>query len=230
MSRTVLAKVEGFTPVIDSVVKDTGSYMTALVFGRIWRYCQMKDGVCNATLETIAYGLEMSRTTVMNHAKKLVELGYLEDRSPNLRNHPHTYVDTGKAGLQVGVSTNSHVNLVDEDVNVMDTHVNVADLKIDSNKEINKDSTTAAIFKTYENEIYSITPIVAEKIGYWIDDPKIPNEWIIEAIKMSSIHGARNWAYAEAILKRWAVEGKAPLKQPMRKDKRQAQIEKLRAL
>ena len=147
MSRTVLAKVEGFTPVIDRVVKDTGSYVTALVFGRMWRFCQMKDGVCNATLETIADGLGMSRSTVMNHAKKLVDAGYLEDRSPGLKNKPHTYIDTGKASLHVGVSAgidvhlvdveNDDVNLIDTDVHEMNTHVHLKHLKIDSKKDIN---------------------------------------------------------------------------------------------
>ena len=149
MSRTVLAQVEGFTPVIDRVVKDTGSHMTALVFGRMWRFCQMKDGVCNASLEKIAESLGISRTTVMTHAKKLVEAGYLEDRSPDLRNHPHTYADTGKASLHIGVSAgvdvnlldveNDDVNLLDADVNLLDTSVNLTHLKIDSKKEPKKD-------------------------------------------------------------------------------------------
>ena len=205
MSRTILAKVEGFTPVIDSIVKDTGSYMTALVFGRMWRYCQMKDGVCNATLETIADGLEMSRTTVMNHAKKLVELGYLNDRTPGLRNHPHTYADTGKAGLQVGVSANSHVNVVDVDVNVVDTHVNVAHLKKEVKKE--KETYTAEIFKTYENNISMLNPILSEKIGDAIDT--YPHQWILDAIQEAVTHQARSWAYIEKILKNWKAKGRA---------------------
>ena len=205
MSRTVLAKVEGFTPVIDSIVKDTGSYMTALVFGRIWRYCQMKDGVCNATLETIADGLEMSRTTVMNHAKKLVELEYLEDRTPGLKNHPHTYADTGKAGLQVGVSAKSHVNVVDVDVNVVDTHVNLTHLKKVVKKE--KETDTADIFKTFENNISMLTPMISNRVGDAIDT--YPHQWILDAIEESVTHNARNWAYIEKILKTWKAKGRS---------------------
>jgi hypothetical protein len=102
MSRTVLAEVDGFTPVIDSVAAEVGP-IGALVFGRVWRFCQMKDGVCQASVETIADGIFLGRTAVKDHLKALVEHGFLKDCSPDLRNHPHTYADTGKAGLYMGV-------------------------------------------------------------------------------------------------------------------------------
>lgn len=150
MSRTILAKVDGFTPVIDTVMKET-SLITAVVFGRVWRYCQMETGVCNASLDRIANGIGLSRTTVMQHIKVLVDIGYLKDHSPDLRNHPHTYSDTGKAGLYVGVSaslppsagvnvanTEETVNEADTDVNVMTASVNVEHLKIDSKKEFKR--------------------------------------------------------------------------------------------
>jgi len=205
MSRTVLAQVEGFTPVIDRVVKDTGSHMTALVFGRMWRFCQMKDGVCNASLEKIAESLGISRTTVMTHAKKLVEAGYLEDRSPDLRNHPHTYADTGKASLHIGVSAGV-------DVNLLDTSVNLTHLKIDSKKELTTTSISKEVFRTYQSEIGVITPHISNLIGLWLDDPTCPSEWIIDVMKIAADNNKRNWAYCEAILKRWMVEGKTSVK------------------
>ena len=215
MSRTVLAKVEGFTPVIDSIVKDTGSYVTALVFGRMWRFCQMKDGVCNATLETIADGLGMSRQTIINHAKKLIETGYLIDKTPGLRNKPHTYVDTGKACLHVGVSAgidvhlvdveNKDVNLIDSDVNVVDSDVHLVDLKKVVKKE--KETSTGIIFTTFENNIEMLNPILAEKIGDAIDT--YPHQWILDAIEQSVTYGARNWKYIEKILKTWKAKGRA---------------------
>ena len=102
MSKTILSEADGFTPVIDCVVGET-SLMTAVVFGRIWRFCQMKDGVCNASLEKIAEDIGIDKATVMRHAKNLVDCGYLIDLTPDLRNHPHTYADTGKAGLKIGI-------------------------------------------------------------------------------------------------------------------------------
>jgi hypothetical protein len=104
MSKTILAEVDGFTPVIDRLAQECGA-ITALVFGRVWRYCQMKDGVCNASLETIASGIGMSPWTVERHIKTLVKAGYLEDLTPTLRKHPHTYKDTGKVALIGRIST-----------------------------------------------------------------------------------------------------------------------------
>jgi DnaD/phage-associated family protein len=64
------------------------------------------------------------------------------------------------------------------------------------------------IFTIYEQEIGAITPLVAQKIGGYIDDPKCPSEWIVDAIQEASRQNKRNWAYCEAILNRWKVEGK----------------------
>ena len=52
MSKTILAHVNGWTPMLDSLVQEFG-LVTAAVFGRIWRYCQMPAGICSASMETI---------------------------------------------------------------------------------------------------------------------------------------------------------------------------------
>lgn len=96
-SKTILGEVDGFTPVIDSILKEHG-VSVALVFGRVWRYCQFGTGLCFASIETIATDLGISYTTAFNAIKKLCESGHLEDTTPNLHNHPHSYRDTGKAG------------------------------------------------------------------------------------------------------------------------------------
>jgi polyhydroxyalkanoate synthesis regulator phasin len=102
MSKTILAEVDGFTPVIDILAKEHG-LVRAAVFGRMWRFCQLSDGVCKASLETIAEGLGIDKATVMRHADGLSKNGYLEDLTPELRNKPHTYRDTGKAGLKMSL-------------------------------------------------------------------------------------------------------------------------------
>jgi DNA-binding Lrp family transcriptional regulator len=155
MSKTILAEVDGFTPVIDTVVADT-DLVSAVVFGRIWRFCQMKDGICNASLETIAEDIGMDRASVMRHAKKLVDAGYLKDLTPELRNHPHTYADTGKASLHVGVSGVAHSNTGGiENISVAESNVGVAQdnasvaeskLKIVLKKDSNKQDITREPF------------------------------------------------------------------------------------
>ena len=100
-SKTVLSKVEGFTPLIDILIKQYNGIVTAAVFGRVWRYCQGTYGECSASLQTIADELGISYATTLRHIKTLCADGYLEDGTPDLRNRPHTYADTGKVGLQV---------------------------------------------------------------------------------------------------------------------------------
>lgn len=150
MSRTILAKADGFTPVIDKVMKDT-SLIAAVVFGAMWRYCQMKNGVCQATLEKIGERAGLSRQAVIEHIKKLEETGYIQDMTPELRNRPHTYKDTGKAGLHIAVSG---VNVVDSEndftVNDVDSAVN--DVDSHSTPRVLEDSIKIEVKKEFNNK------------------------------------------------------------------------------
>lgn len=94
------AEMGNFTPLFDVVIHDVG-ITGAAVYGRVWRYCQGERGVCQATQDTIADELDVSRHTVLRWLGKLCEAGYLEDTTPDLRNKPHTYRDTGKVEIQV---------------------------------------------------------------------------------------------------------------------------------
>lgn len=114
MGKTILSEASGFTPVIDGVLDELGSD-AALVFGVIWRYCQMGSGVCYASLETIANRLKKERKYVIRHLTVLVKHGFLKDVT--LQYHPEAptiinkngdvistgitrmYADTGKAQI-----------------------------------------------------------------------------------------------------------------------------------
>jgi hypothetical protein len=147
MSRTVLADVDGFTPIIDSVVEDVG-IVAAAVFGRIWRYCQMENGVCHASLGTIAAELHLSVRTVIRHSDNLVINGYLKDMTPDLRNIPHTYADTGKAGLKISVTgmTESHSGYDKKSQRAMTkSHLKIVSKK---EKDIIADSSSVGVVKT----------------------------------------------------------------------------------
>jgi DNA-binding Lrp family transcriptional regulator len=106
MSKTILVETNGFTPVIDSLAKKFG-FVTSLVFGRVWRYCQMEKGLCTAAQDKIAEEIGASRWTVIRHLKILVENGYLKDLTPGLKNRPHVYEDTGKANSTVAESNST---------------------------------------------------------------------------------------------------------------------------
>lgn len=121
-----LTQVEGFTPLMDIVVQDVG-LIEAAVYGNVWRYCQMKDGVCRASMQTIADNLSISRRTAMRHIDALCKAGYLKDLTPDLRHKPHTYADTGKARI-VGLLSaregvpESHTNTVPNGGGVTENH------------------------------------------------------------------------------------------------------------
>jgi len=99
----ILTSVDGFAPVILSLIPEVGA-VCALVYGRVWNYTQMEDGVCTASVQTIANDLCMSYNTIQGHLKALVEAGYLVDLTPDRRNGSHTYADTGKAGLTATIA------------------------------------------------------------------------------------------------------------------------------
>lgn len=109
MTRQVTVDIDGgILLVIQDIVRMYG-LITASVFGRMWDFCTREDGVCRASMETIGNDLGIDRATANRCAKKLVQEGYLEDLTPELRNHPHIYRDTGKAGLRMSITAHSGV-------------------------------------------------------------------------------------------------------------------------
>ena len=128
---TILAEVKGFTPLIDALVKEVG-VVQAAVYGAVWRHCQMSDGVCTASQETIAKKLGINRVTVLRHLKDLCKKGYLRDTTPNLRNRPHIYADTGKTKIlalveaRTGV-TESNSDGVEDEPGVAESDSTVAE-------------------------------------------------------------------------------------------------------
>ncbi len=79
-----------FTPAFESIVQELGP-TAALVFGAVWRRCQLRDGVCNASLQTMATSVGLNRRTVQKHLKRLVSTAYLEDLTPRVRHVSHRY-------------------------------------------------------------------------------------------------------------------------------------------
>lgn len=98
--RNIAADFDSFTPLFDALTQRYG-VVTAAVYGRIWRYCQMEDSVCRAAQETIAADLGLSRSTVIRSTSQLVNDGYLKDLTPELRNRPHILADSGKLSIVV---------------------------------------------------------------------------------------------------------------------------------
>ena len=94
---------ELWTPLYESLVKELGRN-TASVYGAIWRFCQMRENVCRASIGTVGARIGMSRRSVIRHVKILVENGYLTDLTPGSKNTPHAYATSRETGIPPGSS------------------------------------------------------------------------------------------------------------------------------
>ena len=86
------------------------------------------------------------------------------------------------------------------------------------------------IFSLYENNIGTISPMLAEQLR---DAENIySSQWLKEAFDIAVNHNVRNWAYISAILKRWSNEGRDSGKSGRysEKDNRTSHIEEYRQI
>lgn len=125
-----LTQVQGFTPLIEVMVQEVG-IIQAAVYGVVWRYCQRSDRVCTASHETLGKALGLSRGTVQRHIKELCEAGYLRDTTPERKNRPHVYADTGRAQIVGMVSAKVTVSEKYSGVSESDTQVYQKDTRRD---------------------------------------------------------------------------------------------------
>jgi len=62
------------------------------------------------------------------------------------------------------------------------------------------------IFVLYEQNIGTLQPMIAEELQQ--AEENYPTEWVAEAFKIAVEQNVRKWRYIQAILERWATEGK----------------------
>ena len=68
-------------------------------------------------------------------------------------------------------------------------------------------STVPNVFALYEENIGSITPLIAEELKD--AEERYPPEWVREAFREAVSLNKRSWRYIHSILKRWEAEGPA---------------------
>jgi len=202
--RQIVQEVSGFVPVFDVLLEKYDDHITALVFGRRWQYCRMKDGVCSASLDRIAKDLKISSATVMRHTEKLVADGYLIDLTPNLRNVPHEYADAGLVVMRSQLTAQT-VSQRNTSISQRNATVSQSQLIKDSIKQNKEEPTARSIFEVYESEIGILTTMIADELTQAESD--YPADWITSAIAEAVRNNKRNWKYAAAILKRWKEQG-----------------------
>lgn len=84
------AKLNGYSPAPDAIVQELGA-VAGVVWGRMWRYAQMTDGVCSASLRRLTSDLGISRPTIIRAIHRLSDSGYLQDLTPNAVKRTHEY-------------------------------------------------------------------------------------------------------------------------------------------
>ena len=67
------------------------------------------------------------------------------------------------------------------------------------------ESANGKIFKIYEREFGTLTPMICDALQAAEKD--YPVEWFESAFREAATNNKRSWKYAETILKRWKVEG-----------------------
>jgi hypothetical protein len=112
-----------FTPVFDNLILAVGP-IPALVFGLVWRYTHMSDGVCRAACPTLAARLGLDRSTILRALQKLRETGLLEDLTPGLRNRPHVLRPTARSGTD---PWDARVSVAESNSDGLDQQVGVAE-------------------------------------------------------------------------------------------------------
>ena len=90
MAKSDLLREVRYTPCFDFVSVLYGSNVDR-VLGKIWRYAQMRNGVCEASIETIANDLGMGISSIQRIIPILENSKMVTDLTPKIRNHPHTY-------------------------------------------------------------------------------------------------------------------------------------------
>lgn len=84
--------------IIPDCIKKVVGPSAALMWGEMYRYSQYRDKKCRAAVETLASDCGMSYRSALNQIAILIRAGYIEDLTPGLKNKPHEYVFTDKAG------------------------------------------------------------------------------------------------------------------------------------
>jgi len=79
------------TPLPDALVLRLGLKL-ALVYGVVWRYCQRKERQCTASWDTLAKQIGVSRRAFALYLKTLIELGFIEDTTPDEKGSAHVLI------------------------------------------------------------------------------------------------------------------------------------------
>lgn len=110
MTDSFLDDCGGWTPAPDVLAQKYG-FESAYLWGKLRRLCQLGNGQYTISPEALGKRFGMSRRTVIDRLKLMIQDGYVEDLTPGVRNKAHTYsVKKGEAKIVSGVQI-SHTDI-----------------------------------------------------------------------------------------------------------------------
>ena len=162
-----------------------------------------KDGWIYKTSADIEEETGLSYEEQKTARGKLVKAGLMEENYARLEHQMYFKVDLDKLNEEWGKLNPP----VPEQGNATFGKAETTNSLISNTETTTENTATAEIFKTYENNISMLTPMLSQRIGDALDT--YPAQWILDAIGEAVMHNARNWAYIEKILKTWKARGRA---------------------
>ncbi len=154
------------------------------------------SGVCWPSIDTIARKCRMSNRGVIDILARLEASGILSvyRSSTDGKKNVNQYTIQIKALIRGSEPASLGV------VNPLHQGSEPASLKPSINLNSNR-----GIYDIYENEIGTLSPMVADKLKLAIDT--YSETWITQAIHIAVERNKRNWSYVEGILKTWRTHG-----------------------
>lgn len=91
---------DSYNPQFDFLLQYRNGQTLASVYGKIWRYCQMKRGRCEVSIQRVADEINIGYSTAKRAVGWLCENGLVYDTTPDAGRHIHKY----------GVNEDEHKN------------------------------------------------------------------------------------------------------------------------
>lgn len=214
---TILEILGTSTPVSEELAEELGLVKAAIVC-RVFFYQNLSNGLCSASISTIAKKVGLSVGAVSSNLDWLMKNDYVvsvgEHKSGNT-------VNKYRVGPKFYQSLNKEHSRDESNIHLMNDNIHEMNGKEDIKEDIKEttitgdsslDSDFARVCKTYEQEIGYISPISSGKLKDLMTT--YPVEWIIESFSIAASANRRRLDYCEGILKRWKAEGKGNGQKP----------------
>lgn len=172
------------------------------------------EGFCWPSLETIAKKCNINRRFVIRLIEQLEEKGLIERErrtkdglyTSNMYRvivHKVVNISTPPAGNnRTPPSEPPFTGVVNPESLKPPVNPNRT---IKNQQEEERRAQLATVSKAYEKEIGGLTSMITDTLTAALED--YPVDWIVAAFGEAALNNARNWKYAEAILKRWKRDG-----------------------